>query len=151
LVGASREVHLAAGETHTLSIRRAGDRLHFQLCSKNCGDLIEKAEAMLARLPGRHAARWKLRKFINQARKGATWINEVPSLAEAKKALAELEQSLEKIQLEHPDAVLPDIAVPPAPPATTAEHVPVAEPTAAPEAVPPTEAHEEGGNVPELI
>jgi hypothetical protein len=152
LVGTSRDVHLVGEtETHALSIRRAGDRLHIQLCSKNCGDLIEKAEAMLARLPKRHPARWQLRKFINQARKAATWINELPPLEETKKALAELEQSLEKIQREHPDAVDPNISVISASPATTAEHMSVAEPTATSVEAPPTEIHEEEGSIPELV
>jgi hypothetical protein len=106
---------------------------------------------MLARLPERHVARWKLRKFINQARKEATWINEIPASEEVQKVIEELNQSLKEIELAHPDAVDPNIAVPPAASATATEHVLAAEPTAAPGETLPTETREESSGVPEPV
>jgi hypothetical protein len=126
--------HLA-GRQHTLSLKRFGRRLIAWLCSNGCGPLIEKAEAMLAKLPDKHAARGPLRKFIGEARKEATWIDDLPGSPEAKQKLAELTQQLEDMQKRFPGVVDPDIPVPPAAPA---EPAPLPEPPAA-EPAPPAQ------------
>jgi hypothetical protein len=111
LARVGQEVRLA-GKSHVLLIKRVGRQLRVWLCSNSCGELIAKAEAMLKRLPAKHAARGELQKFINKA--GAQiWIDAEPGLAEAQNILKELGTELEGIAHRHPDAVLPDIPVAP--------------------------------------
>jgi hypothetical protein len=102
-----------AGKQHALSLKRVGGRISAWLCSDGCGELIEKAEAMLARLPETSAARAELSKFIDQVRKEASCIDKVPSAAEAEQELATLERRLEAIDAHYPHVIDPDIPVAP--------------------------------------
>jgi hypothetical protein len=117
-----------AGKKHTLSIRRVGKKLTVWLCSNGCGDLIAKAEAMMDRLPAKHPARGELKAFIKKVETEATWIDVVPTEAQAQEKLGELQKDLEAIQQRHRGTVDPDVQVTPAAPATTTEQAPVVEP-----------------------
>lgn len=128
------EVVTLGGKSHVLSFKRVGRQLRVWLCSNGCGELIAKAEAMLERLPAKSEARGPLQKFINEAG-GQIWIDSEPELAEAQDILKELGGKLKDIEVKHPDAVLPDIPVPPA--AEPAEAVPAHEHETAPAAPEP--------------
>ena len=105
-----RTVRLA-GKDHTLSLKRVGNEIRVWLCSNGCGEVMAKAEAMLAKLPAKHAARAELEEFIKQVRKEANWIDVAPAEEKAQKALAEFEQTLEAIDKRYPGAVDPEVPV----------------------------------------
>lgn len=124
-LGKVRQPVKLAGKTHALSLKRVGNQIRVWLCSNGCGELIAKAEAMMAKLPAKSAARGELQKFINQVRKEATWIDELPGDVQAEKQLAEFKETLEGIDKRHPGAVDPDVHVAPAAPAPAEAHAPV--------------------------
>jgi hypothetical protein len=111
LVGVSKPV---LGGTHKLTIKRIGKRLIVSLCSNGCGDVIAKAQAMLAKLPEGHAAREKLENLIKEAQSVETTINAATTnVSKAEKQVEKLQSTLEKIKAQHPDVVDPDIHVSP--------------------------------------
>jgi hypothetical protein len=113
------------------------------LCSNGCGPIIDKTEAMIARLPESHAARAELERLLGEARDADTWVNDMPDLPEALSELDRLSQTLKDIEKRHPDAVVPDIApestATPAPEEVTppAEAGPAVEPGLFPDVQPP--------------
>jgi hypothetical protein len=132
------------GRYHNLLIARIGKRWSFFLCSTICGPIIDKANAMLARLPKGHLAQDELRNLINEAKEADTWVNEVWHVVEegqefntAQREFKRLEDMLKDIETRHPDAIVPDI-VPEAGIAPPEQIVPEGEPIPiAPEAPAP--------------
>ena len=112
LVDVHAPAHLA-GETHDLFLARIGDRVVVILCSGNCGELIAKAERMVARLPKEHPAAGKLDAYLRRARSEQRMARETRREA-VETELKQLRDALEQIEREHPDAVLPNIEVAPA-------------------------------------
>jgi hypothetical protein len=113
-------VHLG-GKNHKLSLKRVGNELDFWLCSDHCGELIAKAEAMIAHLPASHPARQELEHFIERARQEAARIAVATTEDEAEKILDDLREHLEDIESRHPGAV--DADLPPAEPAAHGRRV----------------------------
>ncbi len=130
-----------AGEHHLLTLKRIGRQIRIWMCSGACGELIAKAEAMLAKLPAKHAARSELQAFINEAGH-STWIDDLPDPSVAQEILDDLGKKLEAIEGRHPGVVDADIAVPAEPepvPAQAHEPDPHVEPVAAEPRVDPAD------------
>ena len=105
-----------AGKAHALSIKRVGNQLRLWLCSNGCGELIVKLEAMLQKLPRKHAARAELEALLSEARAQAGWLDAVPATDAAQQELARMKKVLEEIEAKHPGVVEPDIHVNVGPP-----------------------------------
>jgi Domain of unknown function (DUF4157) len=113
LVDVRTPAHLA-GETHDMFLARIGDRVVVILCSGNCGELVAKAERMVARLPKEHPAAGKLEAYLRRARRGEQRMARETRREAVETELKQLRDALEQIEREHPDAVLPNIEVAPA-------------------------------------
>jgi hypothetical protein len=129
-VGLSRPLQIR-GQSHSLSIRRLGNRLVMTLCSDNCGELIAKARRMADNLPEGSPARAKLEGFIKRATRADARINANAGTAAAESELQQMRDLLQDIQRAHPEAVDPNVVVPPAAPTPAAEPTPAVEPPAA--------------------
>ena len=108
------------GHYHDLRIGRIGNRWSFLLCGGGCGPIIEKARAMLARIPKSHPAYGELRELINKAKNADTWVNDVLEVVkdvgpnEAQAEIKRLETALNDIEARHPGAFDPEVVPNPA-------------------------------------